>query len=158
MAEPYLERLNAILRAARPIKPRGVRLACRHFFGGAALYANETICASLTPAGFAVKLPEDSRTALLQECRGTPLRYFKGAPIKKEYVVLSVSIASDQAAIRAFLRESIRFATRANNPRPTRTGRVLPNKRLKRTRACTSRHGRARATSRGRCCHRTEGW
>src|SRR5207244_11634916 len=59
-----------------------------------ALYANDTICASLTPAGFSVKLPEDSRTALLQKCRGTPLRYFKGAPIKKEYVVLSVSIAS----------------------------------------------------------------
>src|SRR5207244_6451280 len=94
MAEPYLNRLNAMLRAARPVKPRGVRLACRHFFGGAALYANDTICASLTPAGFAVKLPEDSRTALLQKCRGTPLRYFKGAPIKKEYVVLSVSIAS----------------------------------------------------------------
>ena len=147
MAEPYLNRLNATLRAARPVKPRGVRLACRHFFGGAALYANDTICASLTPAGFAVKLPEDSRTALLQERRGTPLRYFKGAPIKKEYVVLSVSIASDQAAIRAFLRESIRFATRANNPRPTRTG-VLPNKRLKRTRACTSRHGRARVGAR----------
>ena len=138
---PISSASTQMLRAAPPVKPRGVRLACRHFFGGAALYANETICASLTPAGFAVKLPEDSRTALLQERRGTPLRYFKGAPIKKEYVVLSVSIASDQAAIRAFLRESIRFATRANNPRPMRPGRVLPNKRLKR--AYTSRHGRA---------------
>src|SRR5436190_7151230 len=93
-------------------------------------------------------MPEGTRAALFQERRGTPLSYFKGAQIKKEYVVLSVSIASDQAAIRAFLRESIRFATRANNPRPTRTGWVLPNKRLKRTRAYTSRHGRARVGAR----------
>src|SRR5437667_1578301 len=97
MAEPYLNRLNAMLRAARPVKPRGVPLACRHFFGGAALYANDTICASLTSAGFAGKLPEDSRTALLQERRGTPLRYFKGAPIKEADVVLPVASASEQA-------------------------------------------------------------
>src|SRR5205823_9779800 len=98
MAEPYLNRLNAMLRAARPVKPRGVRLACRHFFGGAALYANDTICASLTPVGFAVKLPEDSRTALLPQRRGTQHRSFQRAPNKQDHVVLPVHIASARTA------------------------------------------------------------
>src|SRR5215467_2781801 len=65
MAEPYRERLATMLRVIRLSKARGVRLECRHFFSGAALYANGTICASLTPVGFALKLPEESRAALL---------------------------------------------------------------------------------------------
>ena len=120
MAEPYLKRLATMLREARPKMSRGVRLQCRHFFSGAALYANRTICASLTPAGFAVKLSQESRAALLRERRGTPLRYFEGGPIKKEYVVLSAATLSEPAAIRAFLRQSIRYATPGKQSRSTR--------------------------------------
>ncbi len=120
MAEPYLERLITMVREARPAKPPGVRLECRHFFSGAALYANGTICASLTPVGFAVKLSEQSRAALLRERRGRPLRYFMGGPIKKQYVVFSRATAADQAGVRAFLQESIRYATRAKTSRATR--------------------------------------
>src|SRR5206468_9745727 len=47
MAEPYRERLATLVRVARPSNAHGVRLECRHFFSGAALYANGTICASL---------------------------------------------------------------------------------------------------------------
>ena len=120
MAEPYLERLITIVREARPAKTLGVRLECKHFFSGAALYANGTICASLTPVGFAVRLSEQSRAAVLRERRGKPLRYFKSGPIKKQYVVLSRATAADWAGIRAFLRESIRYATRAKPSRPMR--------------------------------------
>ena len=121
MAEPYLERLVAMLREAnRPSMASGVRLECRHFFSGAALYANGTICASLTPVGFAVKLPEESRAALLREGRARPLRYFKEGPTKKEYVVLSAAAASEPAAVRALLRESIRYATRVKQSLPER--------------------------------------
>ena len=110
MAEPYLERLRATLSECRPPKPRGVRLECRHFFNGAALYANDKICASLTPAGFALKLPDDQRLALLRDRRGHQLRYFPAAPVKKEYVVLSRKAASDLTLLRAFLAKSIRHA------------------------------------------------
>lgn len=121
MAEPYLERLVAMLREAnRPSTASGVRLECRHFFSGAALYANGTICASLTPVGFAVKLPEESRAGLLREGRARPLRYFKEGPIKKEYVVLSAAAASKPAAVRALLRASIRYATRGKQSLPKR--------------------------------------
>ena len=120
MAEPYLERLVTMLGGARPKTSRGVRLQCRHFFSGAALYANGTICASLTPVGFAVKLSQELRAALLRERRGKPLRYFEGGPIKKEYVLLSAAVLAEPAAVRAFLRESIRYATSGRQARPTR--------------------------------------
>lgn len=112
MAEPYRERLANMLRVTGLSKAPGLRLECRHFFSGAALYANGTICASLTPVGFAVKLPEQSRATLLRQRRARPLRYFRRGPIKKEYVVLPRATASEPAAIRALLRESIRYATR----------------------------------------------
>ena len=120
MAEPYRERLATMVRLARPSNARGPRLECRHFFSGAALYVNGTICASLTPVGLAVKLPEESRTTLLRLRRARPLRYFKAGPIKEEYVVLSAATASEPAAIGALLRESIRYATR---------GKASPTKR-----------------------------
>ena len=40
MAEPYLDQLVAKMREWKPSKPRGVRLECKHFFTGAALYAD----------------------------------------------------------------------------------------------------------------------
>ncbi len=120
MAEPYRERLATMLRQAnRRRNASGVRLECRHFFSGAALYANGTICASLTPVGFAVKLPEESRAALRKR-RARPLRYFKGGPIKKEYVVLSAAAASEPAALRALLRESIWYVTHGKQSVPVR--------------------------------------
>jgi TfoX/Sxy family transcriptional regulator of competence genes len=112
MAEPYRERLAAMVRVAKPSNARAPRLECRHFFSGAALYADGAICASLTPVGFAVKLPERSRAELLRQRRARPLRYFKSGPIKKEYVVLSAAMASEPAVVRSLLRESIQYATR----------------------------------------------
>ena len=120
MAEPYFERLTTILHESRLVKPRSVRLECKHFFSGAALYANGTIFASLTPVGFAVKLSEESRAALVRQRRGRPLRYFKGGPVKKNYAVLAGTTAADSAAIRVLLRESVLYVTcgkkKASNP------------------------------------------
>ncbi|MBI3373040.1 MAG: TfoX/Sxy family protein [Betaproteobacteria bacterium] len=120
MAAPYLERLATMLREVGPKTSCGVRLQCKHFFSGAALYANGTICASLTPVGFAVKLSQESRAGLLRERQGKPLRYFERGPIKKEYVVLSAATLSEPEAIRVLLQESIRYATRSKQSRPTR--------------------------------------
>ncbi len=111
MTQPYFERLSVGLHESHPPKPHGVLVECRHFFSGAALYANGRIFASLTLAGFAIELSERSRSALLRERRGRPLRYFKGGPIKKAYVVLSRESASDHAAVRKLLRASIRHVT-----------------------------------------------
>jgi len=121
MAKKYLERLSALVSHAVPRTPRGVRLQCKHFFSGAALYVNGKICASLTPVGLAVKLPELLRTRLVSTRRGRPLRYFPAGPIKKEYVALSRSIIANPLQLRRWLRESIQYVV--GNPMPARRQR-----------------------------------
>ena len=88
MAKEYLEQLTALIRQATSRRFRNVRLECKHFFSGAAVYANGRICMSLTPIGFAIKLPEESRNVLMRRKGTKPLRYFSKGPIKKGYVVV----------------------------------------------------------------------
>lgn len=115
MAKKYLERLSAVAYEATARSRRSEELACRHFFSGAALYADGRICATLTPAGFAIKLPETLRTALLKERRARHLRYFANGPVKKEYVVLGRAIVDDPVELGRWLRTSIRYV--ADRPR-----------------------------------------
>ena len=98
MAQPYLDQLMAKLHEWKPAKPRGVKLECRHFFSGAALYANGKIAASLTPKGLALKLPEAERLELFRNRRARHLRYFPKGPVKKDYAILSRSVASNASA------------------------------------------------------------
>ncbi len=108
MAKKYLERLSAEVHRATPESVRGVELECKHFFSGAALYANGKICASLTPVGFAIKLPGHLRARLLEQRRARPLRYFANAPVKKEYVVLVRAIVGNPAELSRWLTISIK--------------------------------------------------
>ena len=109
MAQPYLDQLTEDLRKWKPTRPRGVKLECKHFFSGAALYANGKIAASLTPAGLALKLPEAMRLDLFRGRKARRLRYFTKGPVKKDYAVLSRSTASDASEVRRLLNASIRF-------------------------------------------------
>jgi len=67
MAEPYLERLSQITARLEPVLTGNLKLETKHFFSGAAVYANGKICASLSPTGFAVKLPAEVRSRLINE-------------------------------------------------------------------------------------------
>jgi hypothetical protein len=64
MAKIFLDQLARMIHRATSGRIDGVSVECRHFFSGAAVYANGRICASLTPAGFAIKLPKESRDVL----------------------------------------------------------------------------------------------
>jgi len=109
MAEPYLGKLRNLVDELDLSGEPHVELDCRHFFGGAALYAGGKICASLTPAGLALKLPSDSREAMLEDGSGQPLRYFDGGRIKKEYVVLVQSLAPDVDTVRKLFLASFQY-------------------------------------------------
>ena len=85
----------------------------KHFFSGAALYANGKICAFLSPAGFAVKLPADLRQSLIKERKGTEFRFFAKGPIKREYVALSDSIVQDEEMLEKLINLSARYAVGA---------------------------------------------
>jgi len=108
MAEPYLGQLGDLIDELK-LGEVGRSLECRHFFGGAALYVEGTICASLTPVGLALKLPPTPREAMLADGRGRPLRYFPKGKVKKEYVVLSEAVAADLPTVRELLETSFRY-------------------------------------------------
>ncbi len=125
MAKEYLERLETLLRPVARTLPPEVALEIRHFFSGAAAYANGRICITLTTVGLALKLPEDSR-ARLKKKGARPLRYFPNGPIKKDYVVVPRSYREDTRKLATWARKSIDHALtlpkpvkRLRKPRPS---------------------------------------
>jgi len=104
MAKEYLEKLAIIIDKTTSGTFKNINLECKHFFSGAALYANGKICISLTPVGLAIKLPEASRNALLKQKGTKPLRYFPEGPIKKDYVVLPKTILNDVKILRHWVK------------------------------------------------------
>lgn len=121
MAKEYLDKLTALIDKATSGTFKNINLECKHFFSGAALYANGKICISLTPVGFAIKLPEESRNALLKQ-RGTkPLRYFPEGPIKKDYVILPKTFLNDVKVLRHWIKLCIEHV--ASLPEPIRKKR-----------------------------------
>lgn len=114
MAKEYLEQLTLLLREATSEGFGSIKLEYKHFFSGAALYANGKICISLTPAGFALKLPEESRNDLLKQKGTKPLQYFPEGPIKKEYIVLPKNILDDRKVLRRWVKVSIEYVTSLN--------------------------------------------
>ena len=119
MAKEYQDRLQAVLAPTIAALPAGVTVEIRHFFSGAAAYANDRICISLTGVGLAVKLPEDGRARLMAD-GAKPLRYFPKAPIKKQYVVLPDGLAEDPEQIRFWARQSIDFVLTLPSPKRKR--------------------------------------
>ena len=109
MAQPYFERLSKIVAGLGPLPAGSVTLETKHFFSGAAVYANGKICATLSPAGFALKLPPDERKKLIDEDKGTEFRFFAKGPIKREYVAVSESIVQDEETLRALIGMSVSY-------------------------------------------------
>ena len=108
MVESYLVALRALLERIAPDLDPDAEIACKHFFGGAAAYADARIFMTLTPVGLALKLPRAARSALI-EAGGAPLRYFPKAPIKKDYAIVPGSFADNPRALAPWVRESIEF-------------------------------------------------
>ena len=109
MAESYLETLRAMIERAAPKLDFDGDIACKHFFGGAAAYANGKIFMSLTDVGLALKLPEPDRKSLMAT-GGKPLKYFPKAPVKKEYVVVPPHLLTDETALLPWVQSSVDFA------------------------------------------------
>ena len=127
MAQEYLERLTALMKEVTSGRFQGIELEHKHFFSGAALYVNGKICLSLTPAGFAIKLPAESRNALLKQKGTKPLRYFPEGPIKKDYVILPKAFLSDVKILRSWVKISIEHV--ASLPQSIRKKRKLAKQR-----------------------------
>jgi TfoX/Sxy family transcriptional regulator of competence genes len=119
MAEAQLRKLRFLIEGMAANLNRKDTIECKHFFSGAAAYVNGRIFMTLTTAGLALKLPQDSRELLMGN-GARPLRYFPKGPIKKDYVLVPRALVNDEARLAPRIRESIRFAqtfTKAISPR-----------------------------------------
>lgn len=87
MAKAYLYRLSQLVDELGIAEAVDFSLETKHFFSGAALYANGTICASWSPVGLAFKLPKDEVSTLIAEDRAKPLRYFAKGHVKEGYAL-----------------------------------------------------------------------
>ena len=108
MAEAQLRKLRSLIERLAANLNRKDTIECKHFFSGAAAYANGRIFMTLTTIGLALKLPQDSRELLIGN-GARPLRYFPKGPIKKDYVVVPKALANDEETLASWIRESIRF-------------------------------------------------
>src|SRR5262249_47373438 len=107
VAQPYLSALEELIASTLSGSPS---LVCKHFFSGAALYSNTTICATLTPDGLAVKLPEERCSELIASGKASPLRYFNNSPIKRGYVLFRNASSLGNTAIASYLKECLAHA------------------------------------------------
>jgi TfoX/Sxy family transcriptional regulator of competence genes len=108
MAKEYLEKLSELTKRTSLKELKDIKLEVKHFFSGAALYVNGKICATLTPKGFAIKLPEKNREKLLKEGKAKKLRYFPKAPIKKDYIILPKAITDDLRIFSYYIKIGIK--------------------------------------------------
>ena len=116
MAKEYLDRLNDMMAEIAPDISTTASLEVKHFFSGAAVYADGRICISLTRAGFALKLPKALRDELLKEEDTKNLQYFPEAPIKKDYVVLSQRLLDDRDRFCFWVENSIEYVLTLPQP------------------------------------------
>lgn len=87
MAKEYYEKLSHLIEELNLDDKIVQTLEVKHFFSGAALYVDGTICASWSPAGLAFKLSAQEVKNLIYNGRAKPLKYFPNGHIKKEYAL-----------------------------------------------------------------------
>lgn len=87
MAKQYLDKLNHLINELNISNEISVKIEVKHFFSGAALYANNSICVSWSPVGLAFKLPENKVTKLINDGKAIPLKYFPNGHVKKGYAL-----------------------------------------------------------------------
>ena len=117
MARLYCEKLNTLLSTLNIDEKLGAELTVKHYFNGAAVYANGTICASWSPVGLAFKLPADEADELIAGGQAKPLKYFAKRPIKKGYVLFDNPESKQQSVLRDYFLKAARLtrASRAEN-------------------------------------------
>jgi len=87
MAKIYFEKLSELVDGLGIQDQVSLDIEIKHFFSGAALYANEVLCVSWSPGGLAFKLQEAEADKLISSGKAKPLKYFEKGHIKKGYAM-----------------------------------------------------------------------
>lgn len=110
MPPDYSGKLERLLVFANPRVMSARHIEFKNSFGAVAAYVDGNIFASCGKFGFAPRLPEKTRDALLSMKGNKKLRYFPKGHIKKEYVVLSAGSKGDKPALRKLIGRSLDYA------------------------------------------------
>lgn len=106
MSRLYLEKLTELVTALELGDELGAELSVKYFFNGAAVYANEKICASWSPVGLAFKLPADEVAELVAQGQAKPLKYFAKSPIKQGYALFDNPDSKQRALLKTYFLKS----------------------------------------------------
>jgi len=87
MTKIYFDKLSALLEELAIENEIAKPMEVKHFFSGAALYVNKTICASWSPSGSAFKFEEHEANQIIKSGKAIPLKYSPKGHIKKGYAV-----------------------------------------------------------------------
>ena len=87
MAKVYFEKLSQLTSDLSIESEVTAGLEIKHFFSGAALYANKVICISWSPGGLAFKLSEAEVNRLISSGKAKPLKYFEKGRVKEGYAM-----------------------------------------------------------------------
>ena len=82
-----MEKLTSLIAKLKITDDVSKPIETKHFFSGAALYIDGTICASWSPVGLAFKLPEKEVEKLIISGKAIPLKYFPKGQVKKGYAL-----------------------------------------------------------------------
>ena len=86
------------------------KLEIKHFFSGAALYANDKICASWSPGGLAFKLPTLEVANLIESGAAKPLTYFDKGRIKQGYAMFEAPELSKQTRWKPYFITAVNMS------------------------------------------------
>jgi TfoX/Sxy family transcriptional regulator of competence genes len=108
MAKEYLEKLSGLVLRLNIKKEVNCRIEIKHLFTGAALYANNVVCASWSPVGLAFKLPEKEVASLISSGKAKPLKYFPKGHVKKGYALFESPERSKPSRWKAYFVRAIK--------------------------------------------------
>lgn len=110
MSGLYHEKLTALLSELELGDEIEADLTVKHFFNGAAVYANENLCASWSPVGLAFKLPPAEVDELIANGQAKPLKYFAKRPVKKGYALFDTPEPKRKNTLRDYFLKAARQA------------------------------------------------
>jgi len=87
VAKVYFQKLEKLIIELDIEAEIGSDFEVKHFFSGAAFYANGILCASWSPVGLAFKLPGNESEDLIGLGIAKPLKYFEKGHIKQGYAL-----------------------------------------------------------------------
>ena len=110
MFNKYLDKLENILKYARPRLSITHKLGFKNCFGAVTGYVNGNIFASCGKFGVALKLPPESLAGLFKEKGVLHLKYFPNGHTKKEYAVIPKRIIDKKYRFKKILDKSIKYS------------------------------------------------